>query len=426
MNEHAIFRKCAWRLLPLIMLAYVANYLDRTNVGFAALTMNRDLGFSPTVYGFGAGLLFVGYLLFQLPSSIVLEHFGTSRACSGILTVWGAVSASTALAHTPLSFYLARFVLGAVEAGFFPLMILYLTYWFPRSYRGRFTALFMTAIPLSAVVGGPMSGALLQSQNVGGLSGWQWLFVAEGLPAVVLGIAVFLFLPDKPASANWLTQSEKTQITARLSGEEVVRHRRVWPALRDPRVIGLGVANFAILFASNGANLWLPQIVQTIGYSTWVTSLLATLPSIASVPAMILLGRSSDRHKERIVHIAAAGLVGTLGFVLTAIGPSDLRSLAAITLAYVGLNAMMPMLFGLLADNLAGPAVAGGVALVLSVGNVGSFVGPTIIGILKERTGGFSAAMMIVAAVLLAAVGIVLAVGYSLQARRSTSAAARA
>ena len=416
MTDDRVFTKCAWRLIPFMMLLYVINYLDRVNAGFAALTMNRDLGFSPSVFGFGAGLFFVGYLLFQVPSSVVLERAGTRRALFAILAVWGTISASTALVHSPRGFYLLRFVLGAAEAGFFPVMILYLTYWFPRSYRAQFTAVFMTAIPLASIVGAPVSGLLLQLHSIGGIKGWQWVFLIEGLPAVVAAFAVFRFLPASPAHAPWLSPAEKHCIVTRIAAEDVARHRAVWPALRDPRVIALGLVNFALLFAQNGAGLWLPQIIQAMGFSTGSTSLFAALPSLAGLPVMVMWARSSDRRDERIWHVALPALLAAAGFILTSMATGNALSLAAMTLAFIGILAMNPTVFGLLATYLSGPAVASGVALVLSISNIASFFGPMIVGVLKERTGGYSISMMLFALAMVTAALIVLAVGRTLVA----------
>ena len=267
MNEEKLYRVCAWRLIPFMMTLYVVNYLDRVNVGFAALTMNADLGLSPTVYGFSAGFFFAGYILFQVPASVVLERIGARRAIFFMLTAWGAISAAMATIQGPVSFAVLRFLLGVAEAGFFPVLMVYLSSWFPQSYRTRFTAMFMAAIPLAYLIGAPLSAFILELQNVGGLAGWQWLFLIEGIPACVLGTVAYLFLPPGPKQADWLDAKEKHAIAARIAREDVARHREVWPALRDPHVWALSVVNFGLLFAAYGVQLWLPQIVQAMGYS---------------------------------------------------------------------------------------------------------------------------------------------------------------
>ena len=417
MTDDRVFAKCAWRLIPFMMLLYVVNYLDRVNVGFAALTMNKDLGFSPAIYGFGAGLFYLGYLLFQVPVSVALVRVGARRSIFCILTIWGAISASTALVQGPASFYSLRFLLGAAEAGFFPVLLVYLTTWFPRSYRARFTAVFMMAIPLSSVIGGPVSGLVLGMQGVAGLAGWQWLFLIEGLPACILGLAVLWFLPDGPARASWLTAEEKTRIAARVAAEDVASQRQVWPALRDSRVWALGLVNVALLFSNQGIQLWLPQIVKEMGFSNLAVGFIVALPYLVSLPAMVLWGRSSDLRDERIWHVALPALLAAAGFAAASLAPSDVLSLFAIALAAIGLVMMTPSLFSLISSFLSGPAAAGGIALVISIGNVGSFLGPSLVGVLKQQTGGYAVGMAMFAVPLVLAAAIVLGLGRKLAPR---------
>jgi ACS family tartrate transporter-like MFS transporter len=244
MSEQQIFAKCAWRLIPFMALLYLVSFIDRTNAGFAALTMNKDLGFSPTVLGFGAGIFFIGYALFQVPANLILERIGARRWVFCIMAVWGLLSASNALVQTPMGFYLVRFLLGVAEAGFTPGMLLYLTYWFPRGHLARFTAYFMVAVPLSGVVGGPLSSLILGMDGVAGLHGWQWLFLMEGVPACLLSFAVLKLLSDAPKDASWLTGEEKQIIAARLAAENPLGSHDLWSVLLDLRIIALGVANF--------------------------------------------------------------------------------------------------------------------------------------------------------------------------------------
>jgi ACS family tartrate transporter-like MFS transporter len=393
-EQDRVFAKCAWRLIPFMMLLYAVNYIDRVNVGFAALTMNKDLGFSPAIFGFGAGLFFLGYLLFQVPMSVTLERVGARRSIFAILVIWGAISAGSAFVQGPLSFYTLRFLLGVAEAGFFPVMLVYLTHWFPRSYRGRFTAVFMTAIPLSSIIGGPLSGFILAMQGIGGLAGWQWMFLIEGMPACLLGITVLFFLPNGPADAAWLSGEEIAAILARVSEDDFARERHVWPALHDPRVLALGLVNFAILFSSKGVQLWLPQIVQGMGFSTFATGFIVALAYLASVPAMVLWGRSSDLRDERLWHVALPALLAAGAFIVASFAQSNLQSLIAITFAAVGLSAILPAYFSLLSSFLSGPAATAGIAMAIAIGNLGSFAGPSIVGVLRQLTGDFTAAMM--------------------------------
>ena len=264
-QQEQVFAKCAGRLIPFLMLLYFFNYLDRVNVGFAGLTMNRDLGFSPSVYGLAASVFFVSYALFQIPATMFLERLGARAAVAIIMAAWGTVSAATALVHEPIGFYAARFLLGVAEAGFFPGIILYLTFWFPREYRARFTAIFMTAIPLSSTFGGPLSGFILGLDGAGGLRGWQWLFLIEGLPACALALAVLKFLPDGPARATFLSEAEKQTIERRLAAERPAAPTSPWPGLYDPRVLLLGLAGTGVNAAIFGNQLWLPQIVKSLG-----------------------------------------------------------------------------------------------------------------------------------------------------------------
>ena len=423
MNQDRLFHKCAARLIPFMMALYVVNYVDRVNVGFAALTMNADLHFSPASYGFGAGLFFVGYLLFQVPLSILLQRFPVRSAVCGILLVWGILSAATALVRDATSFAAMRFALGAAEAGFFPLMMLYLTRWFPRSFRTRFTAMFMASIPLASLIAGPISGLILGMDGVGGIAGWQWLLMLEGVPACVLGVAVFAVLPEDPAHASWLSAEEKRIVVSRIAAEDVAQHRETGSALRDPRLIVLGLVNLAILFGVYGVQLWVPQIVRAMGFSNLETGIIASLPYALALPAMMVWGHLSDAKDERIWHIAIPALFAAGGFGVVALAGSDALSLLGIAVALVGLLCMQPPFFALLTTFLGGRAVASGIAFVLSVSNFGSFLGPSVVGVLRQETGGYAAAMAVFGLVQIVAVVLVLGVGRTMA---HNAAAARA
>jgi ACS family tartrate transporter-like MFS transporter len=290
-EQEQVFVKCAWRLVPLMMLLYFMNITDRVNVGFAALTMNRDLGFSPAVYGFGAGAFFLGYALFQIPANAVLERVGARRWIFCILLAWGALSASNAAIGGTAGFYTVRILLGVVEAGFFPGMILYSTYWFTKAYRARIAALFMTALPIANIIGGPLSSLILGLNGDFGLAGWQWLFLLEGAPAILLAFAVLKFLPDRPKDAPWLSEDEKKFVVTRLAGDDTSQHRALWPALCDLRVWALGVVYFGYAVGLYGVGLWLPQIVQGMGVSNLATGFAVAPPYIAAVIAMVWLWR---------------------------------------------------------------------------------------------------------------------------------------
>ena len=412
MSQGQIFAKCAWRLIPFMVVLYVVNFLDRVNVGFATLTMNEDLGFSPAIYGFGAGLFFVGYFLFQVPANLILQKLGARRWIFCILAVWGVISVSNALSRGPASFYGLRFLLGLAEAGFFPGMIFYLTLWFPRSYRARFTASFMTAVPLANIIGAPLSSLILGMNGTSQLAGWQWLFLLEGLPACVLAFAVLKFLPDGPRQASWLSETEKAMIAARLAAEDSTTHHKLSRALRDPRVLALCPVGLGLSFGNYGVGLWLPQIVQGMGFSNLATGFVVAVPSIAGGVAMILWGRSSDRRGERVRHVAGAALLAAAALGVASLGPSDLVVLIALTFATVGIYAALPTFYSVPSMFLSGTAAAGGIALVNTFGTgLGGFLGPTVVGLLKQQTGGYAAGMAALALGLTLSATILLVIG---------------
>jgi MFS transporter, ACS family, tartrate transporter len=417
MSEQQVFSKCAWRLIPFMVLLYLVNFLDRLNVGFAALTMNKDLGLSPAIFGFGAGVFFIGYLLFQVPANVILERVGARRWIFCITAIWGLISASNAFVQGPASFYALRFLLGVAEAGLFPGMIFYLTLWFPQTNRARFNARFYLAIPLAGIIGGPLSGLILGMDGVGDLHGWQWLFLIEGTPALVLAFAVLKFLPDGPADASWLTGAEKKTIAARHAAEDSTGHRDLWRALRDPRVLTLGLVNFGIQCGLYGTTLWLPQIVQAMGFSNLATGFVVALPYVAAMAAMILWGRSSDRRGERIWHVALPILLAAAGFAGASLARTDPLVLAALTLSMVGIVSAYGPFWSLPSSFLGGSAAAGGIALVNTIASLGGFAGPSLIGVLKEQTGGYASAMAMLAIVFVVAALIVLALGRAMAAR---------
>jgi ACS family tartrate transporter-like MFS transporter len=411
MSDEKIFAKCAWRLIPLMGLLYAVNLLDRINVGFAALTMNQDLGFSPTIFGFGAGIFSIGFLVFQVPSTIMLERIGPRRWIAIILTAWGALSAAGALVQGPNGFYVVRFLLGVAEAGFFPGMILYMSYWFPRAYRARLIATFMIAVPVSRIFGGPLSSIILQMDGVAGLDGWRWLFLIEGTPACLLALAVLKFLPDGPSHASWLTREEKALIATRLAAEETPVQRDIWITLLDPRVFALGLVIFGTSLGSDGLSLWLPLIVQGMGVSNFANGFVVALPSIAGACAMVLWARSSDKRGERVWHVAIAELFAALGFALAAFAPSDPVMFLGLIFAIVGINAAYGPFYTLPSTFLGGPAAAGGIALIYSIGNLGSFAGPMILGLSSQETGSYSTSMLIFSFFLIVAASTVLLLG---------------
>jgi ACS family tartrate transporter-like MFS transporter len=417
MMEKQVFAKCAWRLIPFMGLLYLANYIDRTNAGFAALTMNKDLSFSPSVFGFGVGIFFIGYSLFQVPANVILHRIGAKRWMFCILAAWGLLSASNALVQSPLSFYVLRFFVGVAEAGFFPGMLLYLTYWFPRSDLSRMTANFMVAIPLSFIIGGPLASLFLGMEGLAGLHGWQWLFIIEGVPAFLLAFVVLALLPDGPVRAAWLSDDEKKTIAARLASEEPSSRPDLWSALRDPRVISLGIAYFAFQISFYGFQLWLPQIIQGMGYSNTATGFIVSLCFVASIPALILAGRSSSLRQERIWHVAIPWLIAALSLATASVTQSSVPVLFALAVGLAGIYAGFGPFFSLPSSFLRGTAVGGGLGLVGLIGNFGSFFGPTLVGVLREGTGDYQTGMAALAVGFVISAVIVLAVGRALTPR---------
>ena len=408
-----------------MMLLYVVNFIDRTNVGFAALTMNRDLGFSPSVFGFGSGVFFIGYMLFQIPTTVLLERVGARRTIFCVMAVWGLISASNALVRGPYSFYTLRFLLGVAEAGFFPGMIFYLTLWFPKSYRGRYSSMFSSAIPLAGIIGGPLSGLILGMDGAGGLHGWQWLFLLQGLPAFFLAFSVLRFLPDRPAHAPWLSPTDKDSIATSFNEGALPDERSLWKSLSNPYVLALGVAAFAGGSGLYGNSLWLPQIVHAMGFSNRTTGFVSALPYVAGMGAMILWGRSSDRRGERIWHIALSWLLAAAGFAIAAASHDHVLTLLGLTLAVVGVLSAFGPFYSMPSSFLTGPAAAGGIALINSIANLGGFFGPVLVGILKERTGGYTAGFAALGLELVVSALIVLAVGRAMSLRAAIVQPAR-
>jgi MFS transporter, ACS family, tartrate transporter len=424
MSDDQIFAKCAWRLIPFTALLYVVSYIDRVNVGFAALTMNKDLGFSPSVYGLGAGILFISYAFCQVPSSMILVRVGARRWIFSIMAVWGALSAGTAFVRTPLSFYALRFLLGAAESGFFVGIVFYLTLWFPERQRARCIAGFQTAIPLAFVLGAPISGLILDREGMAGLHGWQWLFLIEGLPAFLLAFAVLRLLPDSPAHAPWLSIDEKALIAKELGAEDSAKSGDFWSALHDFRFVALGLSLFGTTCGMLGIQLWLPQIVQGMGFSNAATGFIVSVPALAAVPAMVLWGRSSDRRNERIGHAAAAMLLAAAAFGVASVVDNNLLELGALIVAFVAPLAVLPVLNTLPLSFLRGSAAAGGIAFYNMFGLLGGFAGPYALGALREATGAYASGLAALAIAMAASASIVLALGRAMAARAAMQAGA--
>jgi ACS family tartrate transporter-like MFS transporter len=413
----AVISKLTRRLVPFLFLLYIVAYLDRINVGFAKLQMSGQLHFSEAVYGLAAGLFFAGYFLFQVPSNMILQKIGARRWIALLMIVWGAISASMMLVTTARSFYTLRFLLGLAEAGFFPGVILYLRNWFPARARARTIALFMTAGPLSGVIGGLVSGALLTLDRMGGLAGWQWLFLLEGVPAVLLGMVVFFHLADRPNDATWLSGDERQWLAGTLLVEERSNSPGVgigeapwWSVFVDPRVWMLALVYFCLTTSSYGIMLWLPSVVSHLSdRGTLVIGALSAIPYIAAAVGMVVSGYHSDRTGERRWHVAGCALLAAAAFSLAALSTSTVAVIAAVSFSVLGINGMLGPFWAIPGSFLTGITASAGIALINSVGNLGGFVGPYILGLARTSSGNFKSGLFLLAgAMALAAVFVLL------------------
>lgn len=380
-------------------------YLDRINVGFAALQMQHQLHFSDSVYGLGAGIFFAGYLFFQVPSNLTLQRVGACRWIGILMIVWGVISASTAFISTPKGFLILRFLLGAAEAGFFPGIILYVKNWFPSAVRARTVALFMSAGPLSGVLGGPISGVLLGFQGRSNLAGWQWLFLMEGLPAVLLGIVVFIYLTDTPRDADWLTSAQRVWLTDVLSREEIssqhVGDGKALAAFANGSVWLLALVLFGVTTCTSGISLWLPTLIHSVSAGGNLTiGILSAIPYVAAAIAEILVGLHSDHSGERRWHIAAPAFIGTAALLGAAYFTSLVAVIVAISIAILSVYATFGPFWALGATVLERSTAAAGIAIINSVGNLGGFFGPYVIGIVRNSTGAFRGGLTVVAVTL--------------------------
>ncbi len=398
-------RKVRWRLIPFLFLLYVIAYLDRVNVGFAAIDMNRDLGFSAAVYGLGSGIFFLSYTLFEVPSNLILARIGVRIWIARIMFTWGVIATAMIFITGPASFYVLRFLLGIAEAGFFPGLILYLTHWFPMRERARAVGLFMTATAMAGVIGAPISSALLQLHGAAGLHGWQWLFLIEGIPAIVLAPIVLTYMTERPADARWLASEEREWLTREMDREQAEHthaHVTLRAAVTSARLWIVSLPYFCIVIAFYGVSFWLPQIVQgSSGFSSSMVVLLSAIPYVAATIGLVLFGSRSDRTGERRWHVASACLIGAAGFVLTVVAPqTPAVALMTLSIAAFGIWGTLGPFWTLPTQFLRGTAAAGGIAIVNSVGNIGGFVGPFLVGWVRDATGGFAAGLLMLATML--------------------------
>ncbi len=389
--EAATIRRVSWRLMPFLLLAYLICYIDRVNVGFAALQMNKAVGIDPKIYGLGAGIFFVGYFFLEVPSNLALERFGARTWIARIMITWGMVSAAFALIGGPISFLVLRFLLGAAEAGFFPGVILYITYWYPRHYRAIIVGIFMVAIPVAGLVGSPISGAILYMDGILGLGGWQWIFLLEAAPAVLLGIASFIWLTDRPEHASWLTNEQRRWLITTLDGERRhaprISHESVWAVMTNKYVLIMALVYSGAAGASTALALWMPQLVKSFGLTNWQTGLVNAVPFGIAAVWMILWGRNSDRSGERVWHNALP-----LGWMVLA-------------MVATGTYASKGPFWALSSEWLGATSAAAGLAQINALGNLAAFVFNYLIGWIQAETGSFPLALMPIAAV--AAVGTI-------------------
>ena len=429
--------KVSKRLVPFLIICYFVAYLDRVNVGFAALTMNQDLGLSQTAFGFGAGIFFPLYFFFEVPSNLLLERFGARKWIARIMLSWGilsgtmafipAIAGATGLGNEN-TFYLLRVLLGVAEAGFFPGIIFYLTLWFPAEYRARIVGYFMAAIPLSTVIGAPISGALLYMHGGLGLAGWQWLFIIEALPAIVLSGVVFFYLTDRPVEANWLAPDERAWLAERLALEQrqrqAVRDYSVMEALLNPRVLGLSLVYFGAVATNYGLSFFLPQIVKTFGLNIFLTTVVSAMPYAVGVVGMVSWGRRSDRAVERRFHTAFPLFIAAAGIAVSTVFDDPTLKMISLCVAGFGIFANLPVFWTLPTAFLSGAAAAAGIAVINSIGNLAGFAGPFAMGWIKDHTGSYTGGLLLLAALGILAMGIVLLLGHTETSEQSRTPAA--
>jgi len=414
--EQTAMDKAFWRLLPLLTLGFLFNFIDRTAVGFAALTMNHDLGLTATQFGWGAGILFFGYCGFEVPSNLIMYRVGARRWLARIMVTWGLAAAAGAFVVGPISFYVTRFLLGTFEAGFAPGVYFFLSAWFPARRRTRMLGFFMLSIPLSAVVAGPISGLLLQINSFLGLVGWQWMFVLEGLATCAIGVVTFCLLADRPEDAKWLTAGERDALLGMLAREPHDRlHKSFRGVLADPRVLLLSGITFSFTVGAYGISMWLPLILKSQGLGNMQVGFVTAIPNILAAAGMLLWAMHVDRTGRRIANLASACGLGMIGLGFAYLFPGLIPGLVGITAALIGITAARTIFFSIPSRFLTGAAAAGGLAFINAVGAFGGFVGPFGVGWLRDATGGFGIPMFALSVFLLVSVILSLSLRFVLR-----------
>ena len=428
--ESETMRKVGRRLIPLLMICYFAAYLDRVNVGFAALTMNKALGLSAAIFGIGSGIFFLGYFLFEVPSNLILEKVGARRWIARILITWGIISGVTALVTGAWTFLGIRFLLGLAEAGFYPGIILYLTWWFPSSYRSRIIGIFMTAIPISIVSGSLISSQILRLGDWGGLASWQWLFILEAIPAIILGFVVMVYLTDGPAQAKWLEPAQREWLARRIADERAAKEARrnysLAETMRHPRVWLLTLVYFGQNVSGYGLVIFLPQIVSRFGVGVGLNGVISALPFVAGAFAMVWWGTHADRANEHRLHTAAACFLNFAGLAVCIFLQNPILMMVAIILSQMGQSAIAPTFWALPTAMLTGTAAAGGIAMINAVGNLGGFLGPYMMGAIKDATGSFAIGLLSIAMGTLVATIVLVLMGPEKHVATVPSATGRA
>ncbi|MGF6753425.1 MFS transporter [Paraburkholderia sp. GAS42] len=399
------YRKVFWRIVPFLMLCYVVAYLDRVNVGFAKLQMSQDLAFSETVFGLGAGVFFIGYFLFELPSNILMHKLGARIWIARIMITWGIMSALFVFVKTPMQFYVLRFLLGLAEAGFYPGVILYLTYWFPSHRRAKIIAVFMSAIPVSGIFGNPLSGLIMQSfHGDHGFAGWQWMFVIEAVPAIAIGIATILYLDNGIARAKWLSEREKKLLSDEIAAQpqEQVKSHSLGAVFRDPRTWWMSLIYFAFVTGQYGLTFWMPTLVKSTGVTgAFNIGLLSAIPFLAAIVVMNLMGHSADKRRERRWHLIVPALFGAIGFTIAAsFANNTVVSIVFLSLAAAGVLTCAPLFWSLPTAFMSGATAAAGIAIINSIGNLAGFASPYMIGYLKDLTHSTQSGMYVLAGML--------------------------
>ena len=404
-KQQDIYSKVTWRLVPFFCLCYLAAYLDRINVGLAKLQMQQDLGFSETVYGLGAGLFFIGYILFEVPSNLILNKVGARLWIARIMITWGIISGATLLVTSPTQFYILRFLLGIAEAGFFPGVMLYLTYWYPTHKRSKIMAIFLIGLPAASLIGGPLSGWIMTHfAGVHGYAGWQWLFFLQAIPSVLLGVLVFIYLPNSIESAKWLNPDEKFALRDQLNQDRLAEsHHSLWAALSSGRVWLLGLIDLSLMMSTYAISFWLPTIIREAGVKdTLDIGLLTAIPNGLAIGALILNGISSDRKRERRWHIVIPAAIGAVAIGLsTLVTSSPGLTVLLFSIATAGITATYPVFWCLPATFLTDRAAAGGIALIASIASFGGFSATYVIGWIKDLTHSSSTGLLIFAGCLL-------------------------